>query len=176
MPRPFLIVSQSDYLIQIVDINSHTEWQTVQIQISWLLQKPTDLDLHCLQRQSISRLSRTRVKYQTEYCFVKRRLSGGWIYLVDFPPFSSKPIIFWKGVYSKRKKFAPMGSKFFPFIDSSFLLEKNPFQKGCKTFLQSCHPWKCQFTLISSAMYSYYCKSYNILWPVLTEKYENTNH
>ena len=33
----FQIFSQSDYLIQIVDINSHTEWQTVQIQISWLL-------------------------------------------------------------------------------------------------------------------------------------------
>ena len=57
MPRPFLIDSQSDYLMQIVDINSHTEWQTVQIQISWLLQKPTDLDLHCLQRQGISGLS-----------------------------------------------------------------------------------------------------------------------
>ena len=34
----------------------------MQIQISWLLQKPTDLDLHCLQRQGISRFSRTRVK------------------------------------------------------------------------------------------------------------------
>ena len=34
----------------------------MQIQISWLLKKPTDLDLHCLQRQSISGLSRTRVK------------------------------------------------------------------------------------------------------------------
>ena len=53
MPRLFLIFSQSDYLIQIGDINSHTEWQTVQIQISWFLQKPTDLDLHCLQRQDI---------------------------------------------------------------------------------------------------------------------------
>ena len=61
MPCPLPIFSQSDYLIQVVDINSHTEWQTVQIQISWLLQKPTDLDLHCLQRQSISGLSRTRV-------------------------------------------------------------------------------------------------------------------
>ena len=37
MPRPFQIFSQSDYLIQIVDVNSHTEWQTMQIQISWLL-------------------------------------------------------------------------------------------------------------------------------------------
>ena len=44
--------SQSDYLIQVVDINSHL--MTVQIQISWLLQKPADLDLHCLQWQGIS--------------------------------------------------------------------------------------------------------------------------
>ena len=42
-----LIFSQSDCLVRIVPINSHTSWQTVQIQISWLLQKPTDLDLHC---------------------------------------------------------------------------------------------------------------------------------
>ena len=34
MPHPFLTVSHSDYLIQIVDINSHTERQTGQIQIS----------------------------------------------------------------------------------------------------------------------------------------------
>ena len=33
MPGLLLIVSQSDYLIHIIDINSHTEWQTVQIQI-----------------------------------------------------------------------------------------------------------------------------------------------
>ena len=64
MPLPLPIFSQSVYLIQVVDINSHTEWQTVQIQISWLLQKPTNLDLHCLQRQGISRFSRTRVSHQ----------------------------------------------------------------------------------------------------------------
>ena len=34
----------------------------VQIQISWSLQKPTDLDLHCLQSQDISGFSRTRIK------------------------------------------------------------------------------------------------------------------
>ena len=63
IPQPVLIVSQSDYLIQIGDINSHTEWQTGQIQISWLLKKkPTDLDVLCLQRQNISGFSRTRVK------------------------------------------------------------------------------------------------------------------
>ena len=61
MPHPLLMFSQSDSLIHNVDRNSYAEWQTVQIQISWLLQKPTDLDLHCLQRQSISGFSRTRV-------------------------------------------------------------------------------------------------------------------
>ena len=33
----------------------------MQSQISWLLQKPTDLNLHCLQRQGISGFRRTRV-------------------------------------------------------------------------------------------------------------------
>ena len=34
----------------------------MQIQISWLLQKkPTDLELHCFQRQAISMFSMTRV-------------------------------------------------------------------------------------------------------------------
>ena len=60
---PLLIFIQSDYLIQVVYTHSNTEWQTVQIQISWLLQKPTDMDLHCLQRQGIFRFSRTRVSY-----------------------------------------------------------------------------------------------------------------
>ena len=55
--------SQSDYLIRIVAIISHTRLQTVQIQISWLLQKPTDLELHCLQRWGISGFSRTRVNF-----------------------------------------------------------------------------------------------------------------
>ena len=51
MPHPLPILSQSDFLTQVVDTNSNTEWHTVQIQISWLLQKSTDLDLHCLLRQ-----------------------------------------------------------------------------------------------------------------------------
>ena len=38
--RPHLNVSQSDYLIQVFDKNSNTEWQTVQIQ----MRQP---DLHC---------------------------------------------------------------------------------------------------------------------------------
>ena len=44
-----------------IDTNSNAEWQTVQNQISWLLKKPTDLDLYCLQMQDISGFSRTRV-------------------------------------------------------------------------------------------------------------------
>ena len=58
MPYPLLIVSQSDCLIEIVvAIKS----QIVQIQISWLLQKQTDLDLHCLQRQGVFGISMTKV-------------------------------------------------------------------------------------------------------------------
>ena len=70
MPRPLLISSQSDYLIRFFDRNSRIWWQTVQIQISWLLQKPTDLDLHCLLRQGMS-------------CSVKlglRNLTETWTY------------------------------------------------------------------------------------------------
>ena len=54
MSGPRLIFSQSHYLILLVDTNSHSQWQTVQIQISWLP--------HCFQRQDISGISRTRVK------------------------------------------------------------------------------------------------------------------
>ena len=53
MPCPFLISSQSDYLIRVFDRKSYIQWQTLQIQISWLLQKPPDLDLHCLLRQGM---------------------------------------------------------------------------------------------------------------------------
>ena len=54
MSHSFLISNQSDYLTWVYDRNSHIYWQTVQIQISWLLQKPTNLDLHCLLRQGMS--------------------------------------------------------------------------------------------------------------------------
>ena len=44
----------SSQMIKVVDTNSNTGWQTVQIQISWFLQKLTDLDLHYLQMMGIS--------------------------------------------------------------------------------------------------------------------------
>ena len=37
----------------------------MQIQISWLLQKPTDLDLHCLLRQGMSCLAREGLRWVT---------------------------------------------------------------------------------------------------------------
>ena len=61
MPHLLLVASQSDSLIQIVDIDSQTKWQTMQIQISWLLLKPADLDLLCLKMQGLSGFSRTMV-------------------------------------------------------------------------------------------------------------------
>ena len=41
-----------------------------------VLQKPTDLDLHCLQRQGISGHSRTRVKAELYPTF--QHLNGQW--------------------------------------------------------------------------------------------------
>ena len=46
----------------LVDINLHSYWPTVHIQISWLLRKPTNLELHCLQRHGISGFSKRRVQ------------------------------------------------------------------------------------------------------------------
>ena len=45
----------------------------MQIQISWLLQKPTDLDLHCLQRQGISGFSMTSVNTILFFGFVRKQ-------------------------------------------------------------------------------------------------------
>ena len=56
----------------------------MQIQISWLLQKPTDLDLHCLQRQGISGFSRTRVN--TIYQFIKHVLDKKCLFLRKVEP------------------------------------------------------------------------------------------
>ena len=36
MPHPLQNFNQSGFLIQVVDTNSHTKWQTVQIRISWM--------------------------------------------------------------------------------------------------------------------------------------------
>ena len=84
MPRPFPIFCQSDNLIH-VDSNSNNEWQTVQIQISCFLQKPTDLDLHCLQRQGISGFSRTRViKHYNDILLCFRRLSESLFFFFSF--------------------------------------------------------------------------------------------
>ena len=47
--------AQSDHLIQIVDMDSYLMANSAD-------PDPTDLDLHCLQRQDISGFSRTRVK------------------------------------------------------------------------------------------------------------------
>ena len=66
MPRPFLISSQFDYLLWVFDRNSHIKWQIEQIQISWL-QKPTDLDLHCLLRQGMPCLAREGLIQKTSF-------------------------------------------------------------------------------------------------------------
>ena len=48
-----------------------------------------------------------------------------FLFTFSLPSCISNP--FWKGVYSKRKEFAPIGSKFFPLEWTHFLKEDNPF-------------------------------------------------
>ena len=117
MSCPLLIFSQSDYLIQVVDTNSHFQCQIVQIQISWLLQKPTDLDLHCLQRHGISGFSWTRVKW-TGYIF-----RGGNSIKTAFLGRQSCLCCFSGEVILSNLLLSPMGA-------NSFLLELTHFKKG----------------------------------------------
>ena len=97
----YLTASTSD------DTNSNTWQQTVQIQISWLLQKPTDLDLHCLQRKGISGFSRTRVKGNNfvlelfnylfmEGLFIKDGICSFWEQSLSFQSICS----FWEQILS----------------------------------------------------------------------------
>ena len=50
----------------------------MQFQISWLLHKPTDLDLYALQRQGIYRLSRTRVKISLDIVVYRYAVQNDW--------------------------------------------------------------------------------------------------
>ena len=45
----YLSLFNSVLLIGLIILNMHVVWKTVWILISWLLQKPADLDLHCFQ-------------------------------------------------------------------------------------------------------------------------------
>ena len=105
----------------------------MQIQISWLLQKPTDLDLHCLLKQAISGVSRSRVRVRRMTCFPSLK---GYTYQFKGTGYTSgrfsaslckadnlcgilfdflHPCPYCKGVYCKWKEFAPNESEFFPF-------------------------------------------------------------
>ena len=53
MPRRGACNEYPHHMLEIHILNDN-KCQTVQIQISWLLQKPADLDLHCLLREGMS--------------------------------------------------------------------------------------------------------------------------
>ena len=63
MPHPLLIFSQSEYLIHVVDTNSHAEWQCRSRSVGF--SEANWSDLHCLKRQGTSGFSRTR--FQTRF-------------------------------------------------------------------------------------------------------------
>ena len=74
----------------------------MQIQINWLLQKPTDLDLHCLQRQGISRFSRTRVNVRERKKIMFKMETRLFIFSYAYAAMKQvtlKPVSAFKGVY-----------------------------------------------------------------------------
>ena len=82
----------------------------MQIQISWLLQKPTDLDLHCLLKQGMSCPAREG--------FINF-LPFDWRCIfcdILFAPPRTKPLL--KRVPSKRKEFAPDGRLWLDWTDT----------------------------------------------------------
>ena len=74
----------------------------MQIQISWLLQKSTDLDLHCLLRQGMTFSAREGLRETATFSGEKTLAQGTCLF--------SK-----KGIYSKKKEFSPLWSKCFSF-------------------------------------------------------------
>ena len=60
----------------------------MQIQISWLLQKATDLDLHCLQGQVVPGFSRTRVKMNLYHISTNEVVIND-IVMLNFTPLST---------------------------------------------------------------------------------------
>ena len=153
MPCPPLIVSQSDYLIQVVDTNSHSAWQTVQIQINWLLQKPTDLDLHCFQRQGISRF---RVQGQYSYFYINYRGTSNafpqHVFIENFtwtPPLSRTMVkcSMWQ-LQTHQILPRPEVIKLFPVFNSAeheiCPANKSQITNNCKFFLTK-HSWAWKF-------------------------------
>ena len=90
----------------------------MQIQISWLLQKPTDLDLHCLKRQGISGFSRTRVK--PHFYTVKLGFTGVYInFLISAQ--KHRLLVLVRTASKKYGNFLEFSSERFHFLDGKIL-------------------------------------------------------
>ena len=105
MPCPLPIFSQSDNLIQVVDINLHTEWQTVQIrsvgffrsQLIWIYTVCQNRVYPGSAGQGLRSVERHGRFLMKENTFVTSCL------------FSCTPAHSWKGSTRKRKNFLPRG-------------------------------------------------------------------
>ena len=75
LSHPLIIVRLSDCFMQVVDINSPTDCQTVQFLISRLLSDCPAL--RCLQRWGISGLSRNRVNFRLRHIWI--RAAGNFV-------------------------------------------------------------------------------------------------
>ena len=126
MPHRLLIFSQSDYFIKVVDTNSHSNWQIVQIQISWLL--------HYLQKKGISGFSRTRVNTaNTMTEMILREIK--WQLKIFRLLFRNEGSIL-------------KGKKLFPYLANSFLLKLTPCLKMIG--VQESHHWVTKIVYLAN--------------------------
>ena len=73
-----------------------------QLASEWLFQKPTDLGLHCLQRQGMSGVSRTRVKHTCSKVLNPKNETCGYSLEVPYP--GAYNVCTHKIYFNKKKK------------------------------------------------------------------------
>ena len=106
----------------------------MQIQIIWLLQKPTDLDLHYLQRQGISGFSRTRVN---TYIYL-----GEQQFLQDCMCTQRRFILACASAYTDQSLRGPLEEALDPWLSIEFHKKTLIRRRGCTGWSASFFCWR----------------------------------
>ena len=150
----------------------------MQNQISWLLQKPTDLDLHCFQRQDISGFSRTRVNLRETrllvWCSLKLQTDlrsfqtwNGHLYLFCAGHTCICILCFFTGLPKKVATCFPYLvtalARAAPYIDDEVEREKRLLVAFCRRYDASFSKWKVKNSADDILKYFYFSQR-NRLW------------
>ena len=161
------------------------EWQIAQIQINWLLWKPTDLELHCLQRQGISGFSRTRLNtlpsglkiQQTHseifFLFFPRKWSWGSLHEMPNPIFWQKQehqfVVYWIYLAKAKGQTNHIGQQFiYSTISNNKEWENNINETNCATIFShtTAYRTRIHFTKVKVPKLLNICTE-NPLFPIL---------